>query len=48
MNRLEWFERLETLLNRFSYLGIDADIASLTLFELWALYLHLSRLVDAQ
>lgn len=42
----EWLEQLEMLLIRFSHLGIGADVASLSLIELWALYLHLSRLVD--
>ena len=42
----EWLERLQMLLIRFSHLGIGADVASLSLIELWALYLYLSRLVD--
>ena len=42
----EWLERLQMLLMRFSHLGIGADVASLSLIELWALYLHLSRLAD--
>ena len=42
-----WLERLETLIARFSYLGVGSDIAALSLIELWALYLHLSRLVDS-
>lgn len=46
MNREHWLERLQTLLARFSYLGIEADIAALSMIELWALYLHLSRLAD--
>jgi len=41
-----WLNRLEMLLVRFSHLGIGADVASLGLFELWGLYLHLSRLMD--
>ena len=47
MKRDYWLERLEMLLARFSYLGIGADIASLSLFELWALYCNLSRLADS-
>lgn len=43
----DWLLRLESLLARFSHLGIGADIGSLSLIELWALYLHLSRLVDS-
>ena len=42
-----WLERLEMLLIRYSHLGIGADVASLSLIELWALYLHLSRLADS-
>ena len=42
----DWLERLEMLLVRFSHLGIGADVASLSLIELWAVYLHLSRLTD--
>lgn len=41
-----WQERLQMLIARFSHLGVDADIASLSLIEAWELYLHLSRLVD--
>jgi hypothetical protein len=41
-----WLEQLEMLLVCFSHLGIGADVASLSLIELWALYLHLSRLAD--
>lgn len=41
-----WLERFETLIARFSYMGISADLAALTLLEAWALYLHLSRLVE--
>jgi hypothetical protein len=42
-----WLERLEMLLTRFSHLGISADLASLGLFELWSLYIYLSRLLDS-
>ncbi len=41
-----WLQQLEMLLIRFSHLGIGADIASLSMIELWAVYLHLSRLAD--
>ena len=44
----DWLERLQMLLARFSYLNLDADIASLSLFELRGLYQYLSRLVDLQ
>lgn len=47
MQSNNWLKRLETLLERFSYLGIGADIAVMSLFELWALYLHLSRLAES-
>jgi len=46
MNNLDWLERLQTLCNRFSYLGIGADIAALSIVELWGLYCFLSRLAD--
>jgi len=46
MNNESWLERLDMLLVRFSHLGIGADVASLSLFELWSLYLYLSRLMD--
>lgn len=39
-----WLARLQALLVRFSHLGIGGDIASMSLVELWALYLHLVRL----
>lgn len=41
-----WLERLKFLIVRFSHLGISADLASLSLFELWSLYVYLSRLAD--
>ena len=47
MNNKDWLKRLQTLLARFSHLGIDADIASLSLIDAWALYLHLSRLAES-
>ena len=47
MNNTHWLERLQTLIARFSYIGIDADIASLTLIELWGLYTYLNRLVES-
>lgn len=42
-----WLERLKTLITRFNDIGIDADIAALTLIDAWALYLHLSRLAES-
>ncbi len=41
-----WLSGLETLLARFSHLGINADISSLTLSEAWGLYRFLTRLAD--
>jgi hypothetical protein len=38
-----WLKRLEFLMIRFSHLGISADLASLSLFEL----IYLSRLLDS-
>lgn len=46
MNNEPWLERLQMLLEQFSHLGIDADIAALSLIELWGLYCYLSRLAD--
>ena len=47
MNDNDWLERLKTLIARFSHLGIGADMASLSLIDAWALYLHLSRLAES-
>lgn len=41
-----WLEHLTMLVERFSYLGISPDITSLSLIELWALYLYLSRMTE--
>ena len=46
MNSDNWLARLQSLCERFSYLGIGADMASLSLIELWGLYCYLSRLAD--
>jgi len=46
MNSPVWLESLQTLAARFSHLGIGADMASLSIVELWGLYLFLSRLAD--
>ena len=42
-----WPERLQTLCARFSHLGIGADLAGLTVVELWGMYCYLSRMTDA-
>ena len=47
MSNKDWLNDLLELVTRFSYLNIDADLASLTHAELWALYLHLNRLVES-
>jgi hypothetical protein len=41
MNYRPWLERLEILLNRYSHLGIQADISSMNTIELWDLYVSL-------
>ncbi|MEQ1837780.1 MAG: hypothetical protein ABL858_05510 [Candidatus Nitrotoga sp.] len=46
MNNLDWMVHLQTLSARFSLLGIGADLAALSLIELWGLYRFLSRLAD--
>ena len=45
MNSETW-EHLQMLCNRFSYLGLGADLAALSITEAWGLYLFLSRLGD--
>jgi hypothetical protein len=42
----DWTERLPMLCNRFARLGIGADMAALSIIELWGLYRFLSRLAD--
>jgi hypothetical protein len=39
-----WIDELNMLLARYSYLNLNADIATLSLVELWGLYCYLSRL----
>lgn len=46
MNNLDWRERLQCLSVRFAHLGIGADLAALSIVEVWGLYLFLSRLAD--
>ncbi len=43
----DWLERLETLLARFSHMGLEIDIASLSLIDLWGVYCYLSRLAES-
>jgi hypothetical protein len=42
----DWLERLKTLCERFSSLGIGADLTALSLIELRGLYCYLSQLAD--
>ena len=42
-----WLDELHYLIARSSDLGIDGDIAAMTLTELWGLYCLLSRLAEA-
>ncbi|MDG1096226.1 MAG: hypothetical protein P8N23_01185 [Methylophilaceae bacterium] len=46
MNNNDWLEQLKMLLARFSYLNLDADIATLSMVELWGLHCYLSRLAE--
>jgi len=47
MSNSYWLEHLQALLARFSYLGIEADIASLSLIEALGLYSYLMRLAES-
>lgn len=40
----DWIPRLYSLAYRFESSGVTADLASLSLVELWGLYCYLSRL----
>lgn len=44
MTNYSWLEELEMLLARFSHLGIEADLAALSIVEAWGLYCLLVRL----
>ena len=44
MKNDNWLDELKMLIERFSYLNIDADIATLSMIELWGLYCYLLRL----
>lgn len=39
-----WLERLQSLCERFSHLGIGADLATLSIIEMWGVYCFLRRL----
>ena len=43
-NSNTWFEDFELLVYRYSHLGISADLASLSLVEMYGLFLFLRRL----
>jgi hypothetical protein len=47
MNHSIWLTDLNLLLVRYSYMGIGADIASMSLLELWGVYRYLLRLAKA-
>ena len=40
----DWLKRLQALCARFSYMGIDSDLAALSMAELRGLYRFLTRL----
>lgn len=42
--RIDWLECLQTLITRHSNIGLNADLASLSLIELYGVYCYLSRL----
>jgi hypothetical protein len=47
MNRLHWLYELDRLLLRFADLGISADLATMSMIELWGIYCYLQRLAEA-
>jgi len=47
MSNADWLNQLRSLAARFSYLGIGADLAALSLIEAWGVYCFLSRLADS-
>lgn len=46
MIRDPWLTELESLLVRFSSLGIGADVAGMGLCELWGVYCLLRRMAE--
>jgi hypothetical protein len=44
MQKDDWLNELNMLLVRYSYLNLNADIATLSLIELWGIYCYLSKL----
>ena len=47
MNKPNFINDLNCLLVRFSHLGIGADIATMSLIELWGIYSYLNRLAES-
>ena len=43
----DWLIRLQSLSVQFSHLGLGADMAGLSLTELWGVYCYLSRLAES-
>jgi hypothetical protein len=41
-----WLYQLQALSARFADLGITADLASMSLIELWGVYRYLQRLTE--
>lgn len=44
MQNDDWLDELNLLLARYSYLNLNADIATLSLVELWGVYRYLIRM----
>lgn len=42
----DWLQKLQTLAVRYSHLGLNPDLASLSLVELYGIYLWLRGLSD--
>lgn len=42
-----FIKELEMLITRYSHLGIGADLASMSMIELWGVYCYLQRLAEA-
>lgn len=46
MSNDPWLYQLQALSARFADLGITADLASMSLIELWGVYCYLQRLAE--
>lgn len=44
MTNDDYIFRLQMLIERFLNLGVGADIAQVSLIEMWSLYLYLNRM----